>query len=80
MKHKTARFLDKHAVPNWRKGFKFQTTWWHVAGLLFAGLGTGLALVYGSADQFQHSLLKDWQTYSIFFIIFSGSIIARFLK
>lgn len=65
---------------NLKDQMKFSPSIFHVLGLLFAGIGTGLALVYGSADQYEHSLLKDWQTYLIFFVIFLGAVIGKFTK
>lgn len=73
-------FIEKYIISDWRKGLHFYTTWVHVIGLAFAGIGTGLALIYGAADQFQHSMLKDWQTFLIFFIIFASAIVARFTR
>lgn len=67
-------------IYNWKDGWKFYSTWFHIAGLIFSGAGTGMALVYGSMDRIQHSLLPTWATYLIIFLIFLGAIIGRFTK
>ena len=67
-------------IPEWKRGWKFYTTWFHLAGLLFSGVGTGLAIVYGSLDSIQHSLLPSWATYSILFIMFLGAAVGKFIR
>lgn len=67
-------------IPNWRDWKRMYTTWFHLAGLIFSGVGTGLAIVYGSLDSIQHSLLPSWATYSIFFIMFLGAAIGKFIR
>lgn len=67
-------------IPNWRDWKRMYTTWFHLAGLLFSGIGTGLALVYGSLDTLQHSLIPTWVTYLIMFIIFLGAAVGKFIR
>lgn len=80
MNRRVKNFVSSKVISNWRKGGKFYTTWIHILGMVFSGIGTGMALMYGAADQIQHSMLKTWETYLIFFLIFLGALIGRFLK
>ncbi len=52
----------------------------HLCGMAITGASTGLALVYGAADSTQHAMLTSWQTYCIFFVIFLGAFLGRFIK
>lgn len=67
-------------IHNWKQGWKFYTTWLHLLGMIFSGVGTGLALAYGAMDSIQHSLFPTWVTYLIIFLIFTGALIGRFIK
>lgn len=67
-------------IPEWRKGWKFYTTWFHAIGVVFSGVGVGIATLYGATDSVQHSLLPQWLTYVIFFLIFVGAAIGRFIR
>jgi len=67
-------------IKDWRKGLKLYTTKLHLFGMGLTGLSTGLALVYGSMDTIQHSIIATWVTYLIFFFIFLGAFLARFIK
>ena len=73
-------FIKSKLIQNWRDGFRMYTTWFHLLGLIFSGGGVGLAVLYGATDSTQHSLLPPWLNYSIFFIIFLGAAIGKFIR
>jgi len=67
-------------IKDWKKGIKFYTTKFHIIGIGLSGISTGIALVYGSMDSIQHSIMPAWITYLIFFFIFLGAFLSRFIK
>jgi len=67
-------------IEDWKKGLRLYSTRFHIIGLIFSATGTGLALLYGAQDSVQHAMLPTWITYPIFFFIFVGAFIGRFIK